>query len=94
MAARIPDAYTFLSLDIVDSGGTGAVFAPKEFMECGQELEPSFWLRKRRHLADEVGHVQWDEQLLDCVWPATGEWLRRINARALRVDEGRVFYDP
>lgn len=53
------------------------------------ELEPHFMAVQRAHLADEIGHVKWDEELLDWIWPETNPLLRRINARLLcwMIDE-------
>src|SRR5258705_1213498 len=52
-------------------------------------LEPHFVSVQRTHLADEAGHVRWDEELLDCIWGKTNPLLRHFNARLLSwmVDE-------
>jgi hypothetical protein len=44
-------------------------------------LEPSFVQAHRRHLADEVWHVRWDEELIDTLWQAAHPALRAANAR-------------
>jgi hypothetical protein len=44
-------------------------------------LEPAFVAAHRRHLADEVGHVRWDERLLDTLWTRTPPLRRAVNAR-------------
>src|SRR5437879_899078 len=53
------------------------------FLKSADEIEPHFLDAQRRHVMDEMGHVRWDEALLDCVWPKSGALLRRFNARLL-----------
>jgi len=53
------------------------------FLKFADSLEPHFVAAQRKHLADEIGHVRWDQELLDCVWPKTGVLLRRFNSRLL-----------
>ena len=60
-----------------------AMFYAGEFLAEADHLEPAFVAAQRKHLADEVGHVRWDEQLLDEVWPRTTPAWRRVNARLL-----------
>ncbi len=38
---------------------------------------------QRQHLADEAGHVQWDQALIKQFWGETPAWLRRINTHLL-----------
>jgi len=71
-----------------------ALFCAKEFLHERNRLEPHFLAAQRRHLADEVGHIQWDEQLLDGVWPQTGKLTRRINARLFAWMMGEYFTTP
>jgi hypothetical protein len=59
-----------------------------------ERLEPQFVAAHRAHLADEVGHVGWDEQLLDWLWPRTPPILRMANARLLRWLVGEFFLLP
>ena len=47
-------------------------------------LEPGFVAAQREHLADETGHVRWDEQLIEHVWPRTNATWRQCNARIFR----------
>lgn len=60
-----------------------SLFYSKEFIRQDREIEPHFVDTHRAHLADEVGHVRWDEQLLDLLWPRFHPYLRRANARLL-----------
>jgi hypothetical protein len=60
-----------------------AMFYATEFLRM-EELEPSFVAVQREHLADETGHVRWDEMLIDHVWPRTTPTWRQINARMFR----------
>jgi hypothetical protein len=55
----------------------------KGCLEYAGRLEPQFVAAHRAHLADEVGHVAWDERLLDWLWPRTARILRVVNARLL-----------
>lgn len=66
-----------------------ALFFGRVFLRFQDELEPSFVGVQRQHLADEVGHVRWDEQLIAEVWPKTSFLLRRVNVRMLvwMIDE-------
>jgi hypothetical protein len=45
------------------------------------ELEPHFVKTHRAHLADEVGHVRWDEELIEALWQRANPYLRRVNAQ-------------
>ncbi|HWB61827.1 MAG TPA: diiron oxygenase [Chthoniobacteraceae bacterium] len=56
-----------------------ALFFGKAFLKYQDSLEPHFVAAQRKHLADEIGHVRWDEALLDWLWPRTGALGRRIN---------------
>jgi P-aminobenzoate N-oxygenase AurF len=58
-----------------------AVFFGRTFLKSADSLEPHFVAVQRKHLADEIGHVHWDETLLDWVWPKTNFLLRRFNVR-------------
>ncbi len=71
-----------------------ALFCAKEFLNEADSLEPHFVATQRRHLADEVGHIQWDEELLDWIWPRTGKTWRGINARLFGWIMGEYFTTP
>jgi hypothetical protein len=66
----------------------------KSCLGCAGELEPHFFSTHRAHLADEIGHVGWDEELLDWLWPRTGPATRQVNARLLEWMIGEFFYLP
>jgi hypothetical protein len=57
-----------------------SLFLSKEFVRQGDLLEPHFVATHRAHLADEVDHVRWDEELLDLLWSGANRYLRRVNA--------------
>jgi hypothetical protein len=57
-----------------------SLYYSKGCLECANDLEPYFVALHRAHLADEVGHIRWDEELLDWLWPRGGRGLRRMNA--------------
>ena len=71
-----------------------ALFYAKEFLNELDDLEPHFVATQRRHLADEVGHIQWDEELLDWIWPHVGKTWRGINAHLFRWMMGEYFTTP
>ena len=71
-----------------------SLFYSNGCLENADELEPHFVATHRAHLADEVGHVGWDEELLDWLWPQTGNALRRMNARMLAWMTGEFFLLP
>lgn len=60
-----------------------ALFFGRAFIKTADSLEPNYVAVQRRHLADEIGHVRWDEELLDWVWPGTNYFLRLINVQML-----------
>ncbi len=66
----------------------------KGCLEKAAELEPHFVATHRAHLADEVGHVGWDEELLDWLWPQVGRAVRFVNARLLSWMIGEFFLLP
>lgn len=71
-----------------------SLFYSKGCLENAGELEANFVAAHRAHLADEVGHVGWDENLLDWLWPQVGRTLRRVNARLLNWMLGEFFLLP
>jgi len=71
-----------------------AVFFGRTFLRQADDLEPNFVAAQRKHLADEIGHVRWDEALLDSIWPRTNRLLRRFNARFLAWMIGEYFIVP
>ena len=71
-----------------------ALFYAREFLLAAGTLEPCFVAVQRRHLADEAGHVKWDEALLDWSWPDTSGPWRRINARLFAWLMGEYFLMP
>lgn len=71
-----------------------AMFFAKEFIRDADALEPLFVEVQRKHLADEVGHVAWDGELLDAIWPRTSRMLRAVNARLFAWMLGEFFNTP
>lgn len=57
-------------------------------------LEPRFLAAHRSHLADEVGHVRVDEELLDWLWPRASRVIRFLNTRMLCWMIGEFFLLP
>ena len=66
----------------------------RQFVKAAPQLEPSFVLVQRAHMADEVGHIGWDEKLLDWIWPRTPLWQRKLNARLFVWLVGEYFNTP
>ncbi|HXG52525.1 MAG TPA: diiron oxygenase [candidate division Zixibacteria bacterium] len=66
-----------------------AVAIGLEYLRGKDRLEPNFVALHRLHVGDEIGHVHWDQQILDVLWPQIPAWSRRLNAILLRwiVDE-------
>lgn len=60
-----------------------ALFYSRGYIRHGGALEASFVEAHRRHLADEVWHVRWDEELIDRLWRPAHPWLRAVNARLM-----------
>lgn len=64
------------------------------FMRDAAAIDPRFVEVQRRHLADEGGHIHWDAELLEWIWPATALVVRRANARLLSWLLREFFYLP
>jgi hypothetical protein len=59
-----------------------------------EAIEPHFVQAHRLHLADEVGHVRWDEELLDALWQRAHPMLRKVNARLFAWMLAEFFAAP
>lgn len=71
-----------------------ALYFARSFLQSDEELEPHFISVQRQHATDEAGHVRWDEELLDWVWPKTNYLVRWLNARFLSWMIGEYFSAP
>jgi hypothetical protein len=71
-----------------------SMFYSRSILRGREELEPHFVAAHRTHLADEAGHVRWDEDLLDQIWDPCHPVLRRINAELFRWMVGEFFNAP
>jgi hypothetical protein len=71
-----------------------AMFFGRTFLRAADSLEPHFVAVQRKHLADEIGHVRWDDALLDRVWPKTSSVLRRVNVQILAWMIKEYFTTP
>src|SRR5207302_1961482 len=60
-----------------------AQFYSGAFVLHESELDARFVSVQRKHLADEGGHIRWDVELIEWLWPQTPLFLRRINALLL-----------
>lgn len=71
-----------------------ALHYSKGCLEEAGNLDPTFVATHRAHLADEVGHVRVDEELLDWLWPRTHRAIRAMNTRMLGWVIGEFFLLP
>lgn len=71
-----------------------SMYFGKSFLRSQDTVEANFREVHRKHLADEVRHVQWDGWLLDYVWPQTAGWLRTANAKLLGTMVREFFAAP
>lgn len=71
-----------------------SLFYSKGCLESAAELDVEFVATHRAHLADEVGHVGWDEELLDWLWPRAGAVTRCMNVRLFSWMLGEFFLLP
>jgi len=60
-----------------------AMYCSRVFLAHEEDLAPPFFQVQRQHLADEVDHVQWDEEVIESIWPKTSPWLRKLNVRLM-----------
>ena len=64
------------------------------FVADANELDPRFVEVQHRHLADEGGHIRWDVEFIEWLWPATPSFLRKMNARLLEWLLHEFFHLP
>jgi hypothetical protein len=71
-----------------------SLFYSRAIVRDRDEFEPNFVAVHRAHLQDEVGHVGWDEELLDELWERCRPVIRRMNAELFRWMLGEFFNTP
>ena len=71
-----------------------SLFYSRGILHHREAIEPHFVAAHRLHLADEVGHVQWDEELLDALWHRSRPLLRKANAALFAWLLGEFFSTP
>jgi hypothetical protein len=71
-----------------------SVAVSRECLKAAENLEPAFTALHRKHLADEIGHVQWDIQLVERVWLPMPRWKRRLHARLFGWMMAEFFTAP
>ncbi len=71
-----------------------SLFYSRRVITQREELEPHFVKTHRTHLADEVGHVRWDEELIEALWRRANPFLRRVNAELFTWMLGEFFNAP
>lgn len=71
-----------------------SLFYSRSYINHRAALEPHFVQVHRLHLADEVWHVDWDEELIDVVAERASPWLRRMNAKLFAWMLNELFGTP
>jgi hypothetical protein len=71
-----------------------SLFYSRKVIAQREELEPCFVRTHRTHLADEVGHVRWDEELIEALWQRANPVLRKVNAQLFAWMLGEFFNAP
>jgi hypothetical protein len=71
-----------------------SLFYSRRVIAQRAELESSFVKTHRTHLADEVGHVRWDEELIETLWQSANPLLRKVNAQLFSWMLGEFFNSP
>jgi hypothetical protein len=71
-----------------------SLFYSRRVIAQRDELEPHFVKMHRTHLADEVGHVRWDEELIETLWQLANPVLRKVNGKLLGWMLGEFFNAP
>ena len=71
-----------------------SIAVARECMRKSRQLEPAFLDLHRKHLADEVDHVQWDLKLIERVWLPMPMWKRRLQARLFGAMMNEFFTAP
>ncbi len=57
-----------------------SIAVSRECLRIGENIEPAFAALHRKHMADEIDHVQWDIKLVERVWLPMPPWKRRVHA--------------
>ena len=60
-----------------------AMYCSRAFLAQGEDADSPFFQIQRQHLADEVDHVQWDEEVIAAIWDETPVWLKKMNVRLM-----------
>jgi hypothetical protein len=71
-----------------------SLFYSRRVIALRDELEPHFVKTHRTHLADEVRHVRWDEELIEALWHRANPFLRKVNAQLFGWMLGEFFNAP
>jgi hypothetical protein len=71
-----------------------SLFYSRRVIAQREELEPQFVKTHRTHLADEVGHVRWDEELIEALWHRVNPFLRKVNVELFTWMLAEFFSAP
>jgi hypothetical protein len=71
-----------------------AVFLGREILRRKENLEPHFVAVQRAHLADEIEHVQWDQDILARIWSNATAGARKISALLFGYLLGEFIMTP
>jgi hypothetical protein len=71
-----------------------SLFYSRCYLAHAEAIEPRFVKAHRLHLADELGHVSWDEELIDTLWERAHPLLRWGNAKLFAWMFDEFFSTP
>ena len=91
--ARRPFAFPFWILLMLLQEERSISIA-RECLKQPHQMEPAFLNLHRKHLADEVDHVQWDLKLIERVWLPMPLWKRLLQARLFGAMMSEFFTAP
>jgi hypothetical protein len=71
-----------------------SIAVSRECLKERERLEPRFVELHRKHMADEVDHVNWDLALIEVLWLPLPQWRRRLLARMFGWMMSEFFTAP
>lgn len=71
-----------------------SISVARECLKKDCQLEPAFVALHRKHMADEIDHVEWDLKLVERVWLPLPAWQRRVQARLFGGMMAEFFTAP
>jgi len=71
-----------------------AIHFAQQILQEKKLLESCFVETHKAHLADEIDHVKWDEEMIEAAWTRRKPWIRKLNARLLELLLKEFFMSP